>query len=120
MSRVVYLIHLEAPLRSGQQHYLGQTGDLLARVKSHLRHPDVSILATARRRGVAYGLVWVGAGEHAEERKLKKGTLARLCPVCNGHIDFSSLVFFAQSPERRSSVEIAVDFSGEAPTHRGN
>ena len=84
-----YLIHFERPLGNGSQPEV--------RLVSHMRHPDKNLLKQARRAGVRYALVSIWEGDRTEERRLKRTSMKRLCPVCLGQVTFEELVLKGQS-----------------------
>jgi predicted GIY-YIG superfamily endonuclease len=88
----VYLLHLASPVggpRKYAGHYLGETENLAARLRSHRRGRGSKLLAAARRLGIGWRLVrtWGAPADRAErldlERRLKNAHGPHLCPACN-------------------------------------
>lgn len=86
---LVYLIHLDKPLRIGRivfRHYIGFThkGNLVQRMIDHRTGSKGSkFLKLARRRGITWHLARVWPGDRKEERRIKNmGGASRSCPSC--------------------------------------
>ena len=81
---VVYLLHLDKPLRHAK-HYLGfAADDLPARLERHASGQGARMLAVCVERGITWQLVRTWQGDRNFERRLKnRRETPRLCPVCN-------------------------------------
>lgn len=82
---VVYLLHLDTPLRHAK-HYVGfADDDLAARLERHAAGQGARMLAVCRERGITWQLARTWEGDRKFERRLKKWKgAAQFCPVCNG------------------------------------
>jgi predicted GIY-YIG superfamily endonuclease len=85
----LYLLHLEAKVAGHAGHYLGQTDDLAARLRSHRRGRGAKLLAAAKALGIGWRLVrtWDAPADKTArlqlERRLKNAHGPHLCPECN-------------------------------------
>lgn len=80
---IVYLLHLNEPLKHAQ-HYIGWTSQPVpARLSQHRRGQGAHFLKVAAEQGLKFELVAVWMGTRRFERRLKNRKNARrFCPLC--------------------------------------
>jgi predicted GIY-YIG superfamily endonuclease len=81
----VYLLHIDPPFKHAR-HYLGVTRNgrpVSQRLAEHNEGRGARLTRAARKAGSTLTLarVWLNA-DFASERKMKKRSLAPLCPIC--------------------------------------
>ena len=81
----VYLLHFEQPVYGRSQHYLGFTTNLEQRLAMHRSGHGARLTAIARKKGIAWELVYVWEdGDKDLERKLKRlGEFKKYCKICS-------------------------------------
>jgi predicted GIY-YIG superfamily endonuclease len=86
----VYLIHFE-PAYKHARHYLGYADDIAARLALHRAGQGARLTQVAADAGCKIRLVkvWPGADRHFERKLKNRKESPRLCPICNGQLDFS-------------------------------
>ena len=85
----VYLIHFSRKYKHAG-HYLGWAKDIEARIGEHKNGTGARLTAVAAKSGIEFTLAryWPNATRHDEYKlkggrgKLRRGSLARLCPIC--------------------------------------
>jgi predicted GIY-YIG superfamily endonuclease len=82
---VVYLLHLNKPLRHAK-HYVGfAESDLDARLERHASGQGARMLAVCRERGITWRLARTWQGDRKFECRLKNRKDApQICPFCAG------------------------------------
>jgi predicted GIY-YIG superfamily endonuclease len=85
---IVYLLHFAAPVGGRARHYIGFTGNLKQRLKSHRSGHGAAITAACNKAGISYTLAMVWPDQTREfERRLKDRKKSRLfCPVCKAEV----------------------------------
>lgn len=85
--KTIYLIHFSRPFKHAR-HYMGQTGDLAARLSRHKAGRGASLLAAAVSAGIRLHVVrkWTGSKATAKNEQRLKRTWKNsdLCPRCSG------------------------------------
>jgi predicted GIY-YIG superfamily endonuclease len=78
-----YLIHFSRPYKHAK-HYLGSTGDILARLQLHKAGKGARLTQVAVEDGIDLQLVrtWNG-GRTLEWRLKRQKNSPRFCPICN-------------------------------------
>jgi predicted GIY-YIG superfamily endonuclease len=80
---MLYLLHFDPRYRHAG-HYLGYTEDLPKRFALHLSGRGSPLVRAAVRSGSKIALVRLWAGDGNAEQEIKRrGSRARLCPICN-------------------------------------
>lgn len=88
----VYLIHFERPISPHHttQHYTGSTDNLPQRLAEHRAGTGSRLCQVAKERGIGFVLVATWPGDRKVERQIKnRHNGKRLCPICNGALDFT-------------------------------
>jgi len=80
-SGTLYLIHFDEPYKHAR-HYLGFTKDLESRIKSHQAGSGANLMKVITEAGISWQVVRVWYGDRHLERKLKKHSSTRYCPIC--------------------------------------
>ena len=81
----VYLLHFEQAVYGTSRHYLGFTTNLEQRLAMHRSGHGARITSIARKKGIAWELVYVWEdGDKDLERQLKKrGDFKKFCKICS-------------------------------------
>lgn len=82
----VYLLHLDTPLSSGQQHYTGWTQDLGRRIYDHRHNGSASsgVCRKARREGVGFTVAAIVEGATKRDERVVQSLPKRyFCPMCD-------------------------------------
>lgn len=86
----VYLIHMQGKVGGRSSHYIGGSGDIAKRIRSHKRGSRARFIQAAKEQGIRWEVVRVWAVSSAKyvwplERQLKRWAgHKRLCPICSG------------------------------------
>lgn len=95
----IYLLHFERPFRHAR-HYLGWARNLEARLAHHEAGTGANILRHVAKAGIAWTLVRTWQEQtRTEERRLKKHSSTRYCPVCQDEHGKSSVGTVGASKE---------------------
>jgi hypothetical protein len=98
---MVYLLHFEKPIPRGTSktgkpltcgHYLGSTDNLEERLEHHRTGNGARLMEVCKDRGIGFTLARTWEGGRHEERKLKaRKEMPRLCPLCNGNVNYRKM-----------------------------
>ena len=89
---VVYLVHFDRPISDNHtcQHYMGSTSNLTQRLAEHRAGTGSRLCQVAKERGIGFELVATWPGDRTVERQIKnRKNGKRICPICNGSLDFT-------------------------------
>lgn len=80
----IYLIHFDQPFGHAK-HYLGwaSPGNLDRRIEHHRQGTGSNLMKHVTRAGIGWQVVKTWPGTRTEERRMKKHSSTRYCPVCN-------------------------------------
>lgn len=79
----VYLIHFDRPYKHAR-HYLGFTRDIPLRELRHRAGNGARLMQVVNEAGIGWKVVRVWYGDRYLERRLKKHSGTRYCPICGG------------------------------------
>lgn len=115
----IYLLHFVDPatgehVRFGHAgHYLGWTGNLMARMARHGTYDGAVLMRHVRAAGIEWQVARLWTGTRRHERRLKTRGQTRYCPLCGcrparSHMDgLSPLVIPAALAGRTSPFRVA-------------
>ena len=78
----IYLLHFSEPFKHAR-HYLGWSRNLEARLEHHEAGSGANLLRHVAAAGITWELVRTWEGDRNEERRLKKHSSTRYCPICH-------------------------------------
>jgi predicted GIY-YIG superfamily endonuclease len=77
----LYLIHFDIPYKHAK-HYLGFSKDIPARLIRHQAGRGSNLMRVIEEAGIPWKVTRIWVGDRYLERKFKKHSSTRYCPVC--------------------------------------
>jgi predicted GIY-YIG superfamily endonuclease len=77
----VYVIHFDIPYKHAK-HYMGFTKNVPLRMLRHQAGRGATLMRVIEEAGIDWQLAKVMVGDRREERRLKKHSSTRYCPIC--------------------------------------
>jgi predicted GIY-YIG superfamily endonuclease len=82
-----YLIHFHTPYGKRKvQHYHGWASNIRERIQAHRMNVGAKLVRAVNKAGIEWEVAKVWEGEVQEDerdRKKRKKSFARICPICN-------------------------------------